>query len=836
MPAAGNSTEVGDRRNTIGYQFNARSNETRDNVTAKVDYNLSTRNVFAASYIWNRDIVDRPDLGSFYTTAPPVSNDNHAKLIAASWRFNPKPTLVNELRGGCNLAPGVFNVSSKYAAVLPSIASLLFDPPVNTFLKQGRNTNTFNLQDNVSWVRGKHNVRFGYQSQFIRVERFNDAGTVPTMTLGIAPTNPIGFTAGDIPGASTADITTANSLLANMAGIVSSASQTFNVTSRTSAFVAGSGLLQHWSYDSHSWYVTDNWKLRPRLTLVVGLRYDYFNRLNERDSLILLPQIMNGNFIQTLLSNATTDFAGKAVGRPYYNKDLNNFAPNIGVAWDMFGDGKTSLRAGYSVAYVNDDAVEQLVNDIGTNAGLSSTASLTNQNARLSVPPTIPSPTFKVPRTFADNFAVNPTANAQGLPDPGLRSPYVQQWSLGIQRQVKGFVVEGRYIGNHGVKGWRQFDYNQVVIRENGFLPDFLKAQNNGFLALNAGKGFNPAFDATVPGSQPLPFFDRLPSGGTLTNPTIRGQIQRGEIGTLGQTYFTNRLAGPVVFFNNPNGLGMNSIGSYSNSSYNGLQIDVSRRVAHGMQFQVNYTYGKALTDASANGVTRGFEPFLDMNNPRLERARATFDLRHAIKLNHAIPLPFGQGHRLSYGPLNRVIGGWTVSGFLTLQSGPPVSILSTRGTLNRGARSTQNTATTLLTGDQLQDIVGFRMTGDGPMFINPSAIGSNGQGVAPDGSRPFSEQVFFNPSAGTVGTLQRRFFSGQWYNSYDFGLLKDTKITERQSIQLNANFYNLTNHPNFFVDDHNINSANFGKISEMFYSASGIGPRVIQFGLYYKF
>jgi hypothetical protein len=835
VPAAGNSTDVGDRRNTIGYLFNARSNETRDNVTVKLDYNFSTRNVFAGSYIWNRDVIDRPDQGAFYTTAPPVLNDNHARLMSGSWRFNPTPTLVNELRGGVNIAPATFNVTNKYPAALPS--GLLFDSPVNSFLKQGRNTNTFNLQDNASYVRGKHNVRFGYQSQFIRVERLNDVGIVPTMTIEIAPSNPIGFSSGDIPGASAADIGVANSLLASLGGIVSTAAQTFNVSSRTSGFVPGAGLLQHWSYDTHSFYVSDNWKVRPRLTLVLGLRYDYFTRLNERDGLSLLPQIGNGNFIQTLMSNATLDFAGKAVGRPYYNKDLNNFAPNIGVAWDLFGDGKTSLRAGYSISYVNDEAVYTLVNDIGTtNSGLIQRASLANLNARIGAPPAVPAPAFKVPRTFADNFAANPTGNAQGLPDPTLRTPYVQQWSLGIQRQVKGFVVEGRYIGNHATKAWRAFDYNQVVIRENGFLPDFLKAQNNGFLALNAGKGFNPIYDPSISGSQPLPFFDRL-ANANLGNATVRGQIQRGEIGTLGQTYFTSRLNGPVVLFNNPNGLGMNSVGNYSNSVYDGLQIDVRKRTAHGLQFQANYTYGKALTDASANGETLGFDAFMDMNNARLERARATYDLRHSIKLNHYIPLPFGSGHRFSYKPLNRVIGGWGFSGFLTLQSGPPVSVLSARGTFNRGARSVQNTVNTTLNGDQLDKVFGFFMTGSGPLTVNPTAINpTDNRGVAPDGSPAFSGQVFFNPAAGTLGTMQRRFFSGTWFNNYDFSILKDTRLTERNSIQFRADFYNLINHANFFVGDQNVNSASFGKITSQYYSVSGVGPRLIQFGLYYKF
>ena len=83
IPSAGNSTEAGDQRNTTGYLFNARSNERRDSILGKVDFNLSTRNAFAGSFRWNRDIVDRPDLGNFYTAIPPVSNDGRAKFFSA---------------------------------------------------------------------------------------------------------------------------------------------------------------------------------------------------------------------------------------------------------------------------------------------------------------------------------------------------------------------------------------------------------------------------------------------------------------------------------------------------------------------------------------------------------------------------------------------------------------------------------------------------------------------------------------------------------------------------------------------------------------------------------
>src|SRR6202022_4346944 len=102
-------------------------------------------------------------------------------------------------------------------------------------------------------------------------------------------------------------------------------------------------------------------------------------------------------------------------------------------------------------------------------------------------------------------------------------------------------------------------------------------------------------------------------------------------------------------------------------------------------------------------------------------------------------------------------------------QSGAPFSILSGRGTLNRASRSAQNTADTALTGPQLSGIVKFQMTGNGPVIVTPSAINpADGTGVSGDGTAPFQGQAFFNPGAGTIGTLQRRMFDGPWTFNID--------------------------------------------------------------------
>jgi hypothetical protein len=845
VPTAGNNNSIGDGLNTTGYTFNASDNETRDNVTGKLDYNLSPRHVFAASFAWNRDIVDRPDITPFYSYIPPVYNDDNAKLFSISHRWTPTATLTNELRGGLNIQPGTFINRTQLPAYFinstTSASGLLFSSPIESSeIGEGRNTKYYRLEDNAQWVKGKHTVSFGFQMFHSTARFFGANGIVPTYTIGISSASPYGFNAGQIPGANSTDITRANGLLSSLAGLLTTGSQTFNPTSRTSGFVPGAQQDTNFRYDNYALYALDNFKIRRNLTLTVGLRWEYFPPVDEVNSLIIQPLLINNNPVNTLLGNASLDFAGNSVGRPLYKKDLNNFAPNVAIAWDPFGDGKTSIRSGFNIAYVSDNPMNDVYNSVSTvNNGLTTTRSLANLTSGADSPTLIATPPFQVPTTSLAQFNLNPNAPpVEGIMDPNLATPYVEQWTMAIQREVKsGWIVEGRYIGNHVVKVYRQIDFNQINVYNGGFVQDFIRARNNGFLAQNAGLSFNPAYNPNISGSQPLTFFPLLPAGGALTSATVLADIRQGEAGTLAQLYQANLFfpAAGFSYFPNPLVLYSTMLTNRSNSSYNGAQFEVRKRTRYGMQFQANYTFSKALTDTF---LQRGIEAQLDNNNPRTERAPANFDQTHAIKLNHYIPLPFGTGHKLnpSNPILNRLVEGWGVSGFLALYSGNPIAIYSARGTLNRAARSAYNTVDTPDTLGQLKDLTGIFMTGNGPYWFNPANIGSNTQAVAPDGSAPFPGQVFFNPQPGSLGSLQRRVLNAPWYRNYDFAVSKNIRLHERHTLEFSANFYNLLNHPNLFINDQNVNSNNFGKFTQQFYSGPGVGPRLVQFGLYYRF
>jgi hypothetical protein len=837
VPTVGNNPNIGDALNTTGYTFNARSNRTRDSLTARGDYNLSPKNVFSGTFIWNREILDRTAYNPYYTAVPPIFNDNKAKLIRGSWRTSPNGTFTNELMIGTNLAPSTFKNRQKQPAYF--LTGLIYSSPIQTAeVGEGRNVDMYVMQDNANWVKGRHTFSFGYQMQLMRVGSYNENGTIPSYGIGISTLSPYGFT-NQIPGALATDYARANSLLASLAGLLSTGTQTFNATGKSSGFVSGAPNRTDLTYDNYSFYFLDNYKLRSNLTLTLGLRYEWIPPVDERNGLAITPVLINNNIITTALGNSSLDLTGGPTGRRLYNPDKNNFAPNIGLAWDVRGDGKTSVRAGYAINYVNDNTLNSVYNQFLTNAGLSTTRTLANQTAFANAPPTIAAPPFNIPTSTLEQFNLNPNSpTVQGMMDPNLRIPYVQQWNLSLQHDFRGWIFEGRYVANHAVKVFRALDYNQIQVNNlPGFVADFQRARSNMFLANKAGKGFLPAYDPTVAGSQQLTVLPSLHPQ-ALTAAAFTGLIRTGEVGTYAQTVQSNRPYPGLgfSFFPNPYTLYASVMTNRSNSSYNSAQFEVRRRLRNGIQFQANYTFGKALSDAFA---LRALDPQLDNANSSVERARTDFDLTHAFKLNHFIPLPFGKGKRFAFNNavLNKITEGWGLSGFLVIQSGSPISILTARGTLNRGARSGQNTADVTATREQLRALTGTFMTGNGPSWWNPqNYYPGTTRPVAPDGADPFSGQVLFNPQVGSLGNLQRRSLDGPLYENYNFSLSKDIRINERHGVEIHVDAFNIFNHANFYTGDVNINTDNFGKYSGQNYSNDGVGPRALQFGLRYHF
>jgi hypothetical protein len=395
-------------------------------------------------------------------------------------------------------------------------------------------------------------------------------------------------------------------------------------------------------------------------------------------------------------------------------------------------------------------------------------------------------------------------------------------------------------VANHATDLIRAFNTNQVNIQSNGFLSDFLKAQQNGFLALAKTGSFDPRYNSGIAGSQPLPVFNQLYRGGLLTDPNFRQLIEQGQAGELAFEYTVDGDNGSLNFYPNPNALETDYVTNYSNSTYNSLQLEARHRLQNGMEFQVNYVFEKWLSDAPGTDQYR-YQNFQDVNNPSLDRARTPTDIPQQFKANYSYDLPFGSGHRLDKKGLERLLNGWMTSANLSWLSGIPFTIYSGRGTFLAGYDSGYNTADTTLTYPQLASLLKFRMTGNGPYFVPASAIGADGRGVAPDGTPAFTGQLFTNPAAGTIGALQRNLFNGPSLFNMDAALSKTTKINERVKAELRLEALNVFNHPTFAIFDPNvngagaytqsINSTQFGKITNTVYA-----PRELQIMLKVSF
>jgi len=602
-----------------------------------------------------------------------------------------------------------------------------------------------------------------------------------------------------------------------------------NLFTQAFALVPGQDVLypKAWVF---SGFAQDEWRLARNLTLNYGLRYDYYTPLRERDNLGLQP-VLNGRSVrETLLDpNGTVAF----VNGGFYKKDIDNFGPSVGFAWDPFKDGRTSIRGGYSLTFVNEETMTTVDNASFSNAGLSTNATLTNLYTTVAAGiPVVPTPAFKSVRTYADQLAITPGGGVFAV-DPDIKQPRVHQVSVGISRELPWrTAAEARYVGTFGRGLWRGIDLNQMNPR-GAFQDDFLRARSNGFLALQSSGAFDPAYNPALPGSQPLTVIPTL-GGGFLTSASVRNLIQTGQVAALADLYETG--AGPVVgamarrmFLPNPGIYVADLIENGGFSNYNALQLELRRQLRAGVLGQINYTLSNTRTNSLGTTQER-FEPFLDNARPQLDEGRSEFHVTHVMNANAVVDLPFGAGRRwLNRGGFwNWMFGDWQTGAIVHWQSGAPISILSQRGTFNRTARSYHQTARSSLSAKELKKLLGVREL-DGILYwIDPKVIDPNtGRAVGPDtlaNTPGFPDQVFFNPMAGEVGNLEILAFDGPSQFVTDVSISKRVRVWKQAGLRFRADIFNLFNTVNFWVADDDINSTTFGRIID-----TTTNPRLIQ-------
>lgn len=874
LPTASNFTG-GDGLNTGGYRLLRGSDQERDQYSGRVDVDINDRN--SILFIYNRNKEDnlRPDVDtSGFGTTPDVVQSSTNIQFTAAYRRVMSSNFVNEIRYG--LFTSVVPFDSTYQLPAFHISNPLVTHPTTTFMSQGRNTKSFNLQDNADYIWGNHNFKFGGQLQFFKVNAYNDAGVVPTYTLGTG-TNTPSFTTGNfstLGGISAGQAGTANAMLALLGGIVNAGAQSFNVLDINTGYEA-SRQIEPIRHSNHSLYFADRWQVNNQLTLSLGVRWEVYPSMRLLNGIALEPVIqdLKDPLSSILRQDGIYDLIGTNGGKPntYYRTQWDNFAPNLGVAWSpsfesgigkfLFGS-RSVIRAGYSHIFGNDSIITSIRNAAVGNQGLARTTfsainpntNTTALNSRLSdpnfpLPGISPGALVRPPRTYLDNnSAAFSNFGTVFAIDPYIEVPRTQQYSFGWQREFFGNTAfEIRYVGTKSDNLVRGVDFNQIDIFNNGFNTDFLRAQNNLRLCDNTpGCTTGGAFNAGITGSVQTPVFALLPGGGLLNNATVVNQLRGGVPADLALIYITNNLnnhptvasPGNVPFVNfvpNPATGVADLLWNDGYYNYNSLQMEVRRRFSAGLYFQANYTFSKNLTD-SVGTAQALFEPFLDLNNRQLDRQRADFDQTHVFNVNAVYQLPFGKGQRFlnSTGGWDKLIGGWEISGLAQWTTGAPITFVDPRGTLNRAGRAGRQTANSSLSYDEIRALMGIFEQNGNIYWIDPSILNSNGQasaGYSLTGST-FANQVFFNAEPGQTGTLGRTLVNGPRFFNINTALLKNIRFGETMRVQLRAEAFNLLNNTNFFNNTQfaNINTSTFGQVT------SAAASRQMQFAIRFEF
>ena len=831
-----NDLSVGDTRNYAGFNFNSPGGSDGHLWGFRIDYDHSERNRFEV--VWSQFHFNLPndpfnDIGEPFPGLPGGGQHSIRPRLSTAWNWTPSASLNNELRFGFFKTNPKFSTAELNRAY--QITFPLISDPEQNFQPQGRNVATYEIIDNAGKALGSHFITFGGNLRFVRVDPFNFGGVLPQYAVGfngVTTTNPLENVA--FPGGiSDTDFGTATSILSILSGSIASGTQTFNAASPTSGFVPGQiqeNQYRNWNLGA---YVGDSYRFRENLTINLGLRYEFISVPKDVSGLSLLPR---GGAEALLDRNAVIDFASGG-GRPLFNNDFNNFAPTASFAWDPFRDGKTSIRGGYGISYVIDNSITTLQNAAAFgNDGLSTTITDNEVTGNISSPSVIAAPTFAVPRTTRLSFEENPVSALFTI-DPNLRTPYVQQWNIGIEREIfKNTAVELRYVGNRGTKLTRAIDLNQQRIQNGGFLADFQRAQFN---IANCGGRPNPTA-AQCPGRQALQV---LPNFGPFAFFTTT-PIRTGQPSALLDFYIQNKdfffpeYGGfgtiPLsTFLANPNTYAADLVSNGSFSTYHAFQAEVRRRYSSGLDFQANYTWSKNLTDYE--GGQSNFEAYQDLTQGSiLEKRRGRNDLTHIFKANAGYELPFGSGKRwLSNGFASKALGGFKLTSIVVVQSGRPVSFTSQLQTLNRGSRANRNTVDSTLSNSELQSRTGLfhdPVTGR-PLLFDPAFI-------AAIRANPYSNAFLTNPLAGRAGSLGLTPVSGPGLWNADLGIIKRTPITENVNIEFRAEAFNVFNHTNFFIPvdattemvRQNINSPTFGQITQTF------DPRILQFAVKLNF
>jgi hypothetical protein len=655
-------------------------------------------------------------------------------------------TPVDPATGGTIQMPGLFNASE------PGLGGLPFGGPQNTL----------QLEHDISWTKGKHNMRFGGQFTYIQLNVAYGAYAQAVEQLGTSSPdsmtdliNSVGNANGSQLVAFTARVNGNGALpcpvnqWGEFIGTQADGSNACPASSVVSPPLTSAVYGRSYRYKDWALYAQDSFRITPRLTLNYGLRYEHFgvqhnNKANLDSNFYFGP----GSGTEEQVRTGGVQIADQSSIGQFWKPRWGTFAPRVGFAYDIFGDGKSSLRGGFGISY------ERNFGNVTYNASfnppasdvISDTCAANSVNCLYNVtnndlgPLGLPGPSSNLPPVELR------------MPDPVIQTAQTQFWSLALQREVaRNTVVEIGYSGAHGVHLYDIENINQVGAGQ-AFLGDPLITTND------------PVTGAPCPY---LSFEPGAPNQGAecLTQP-------------------------------NSQYAAINMRGSLGTSSYNALNIKLQTQNLRntGLSVVANYTWSHSLDDESSTfsdslqggsgylgslGYTNPFDPKLDWGN-------SDFDVRHRIVVSPIWETPWFKSGK---GFATQALGGWSLVGIFTARTGVPFNVYDY---------------------DNIE--IGYTVPRLTPATAPSFHVGSGGQDLGGNTFNLLSVPVPasflpLNPTLGIsdlgpfpAGMTARNAFRGPGAWNLDTAVGKKFKLTERFGMEFRAEGFNIFNHHNMYT------------------------------------
>jgi hypothetical protein len=591
----------------------------------------------------------------------------------------------------------------------------LSDAPGNG-IPFGGPQNFIQAYEDMNWTRGSHQLRFGGQYIHIRDNRTFGAYEYADAALGSNSKNALGnLVAGQLFNFTVA-VFPQGKFPCSVSRVDGSRIVTPECTLQTP--LTSPNFSRSNRYHEWATYFNDSWKVKPRFTLNLGVRYEYYGtQHNANQNLDSNFYFGDGATIQERIRNGKIMLAKDSPIGKLWAVDKNNFAPRLGFAWDVFGDGKTSLRGGYGMAYERNFG--NVTFNVIQNPPNYATVALRNGADVATLPITLDNFGPLAGSGISKSF---PQTSLRAV-DPNIVNAYAHFWSLAAQRQIwRNTIVSAEYTGSGGRNLYSIANINRT------------------------GSGSVYAGDANA--------FGRLNTSGAAS---------------------------------------INFRGSDGRSNFNAmvLAIDSSNLRNKGLRLTARYTYSQTkdnLSNTFGEGTNGNFAlGYLDPFNPDLDYGFSEFDVRHRFSSSFTWNVPHVTAAK---GFFNQLVNGWELTGIINLRSGNPFTVADCTFANNVCSRAILDGPVNF-TGAVNHDAVGDSDTPNRYSFIDL-------RGLHP-GS--FVDQIGTAEYPPFPSTMSKRdAFRAPGFWNIDGGLYKNFKLTERYTLQLRFEAFNVLNHANLFV------------------------------------